>query len=167
MASGKLWDAQTPASQPHDGAQGLRYALKLDVSPNSIRIHMCVYNMCRVAVYRSRGLIAVRAAHAGLMAPDFGIVPIRQTECERRQSAHRFAMPISVRLDASAMRVMSRCARSFTAAPYEPRGRSPEAHALYTLYYRTLASTVSYRTADPRGFSDSGWKGSAKCMGNE
>jgi hypothetical protein len=33
--SGKLWDAQTPATRPHDGAQGLRYVLKLDVSPNS------------------------------------------------------------------------------------------------------------------------------------
>ena len=102
-------------------AQGLRYALKLDVSPNSIRIHMCVYNMCRVAVYRSRGLIAVRAAHAGLMAPDFGIVPIRQTECERRQSAHRFAMPISVRLDASAMRVMSLCTVVYRGSLRTPR----------------------------------------------
>ena len=31
----KLWDAQTPASRPRDGAQGLRCVLKLDVSPNS------------------------------------------------------------------------------------------------------------------------------------
>ena len=101
MVRGKPHSAQTPASRPHDGAQGLRYVLKQDVSPNSI-LHMFVYNMCtRVAVYRSRGLIAVRAAHANLMAPEFGIVLICQTECERRQSAHRFAMPISVRLDAS------------------------------------------------------------------
>ena len=35
LASGKLWDAQTPASRPHDGAQGLRYVLKLDVSPTT------------------------------------------------------------------------------------------------------------------------------------
>ena len=29
VVSGELWDAQTPASRPHDGAQGLRYVLKL------------------------------------------------------------------------------------------------------------------------------------------
>ena len=32
---GKLWDAQTLASRPRDGAQGLRCVLKLDVSSNS------------------------------------------------------------------------------------------------------------------------------------
>ena len=31
VVSGKLWDAQTPASRPRDGAQGLRCVLKLDV----------------------------------------------------------------------------------------------------------------------------------------
>jgi hypothetical protein len=30
--SGKLWDAQTPASRPRDGTQGLRCVLKLDAS---------------------------------------------------------------------------------------------------------------------------------------
>ena len=36
VVSGKLWDAQTPASRPRDGAQGLRCVLKLvDVSSNS------------------------------------------------------------------------------------------------------------------------------------
>ena len=35
VVSGKLWDTQTPASRPRDGAQGLRCVLKLDVSSNS------------------------------------------------------------------------------------------------------------------------------------
>ena len=35
MVSGELWDAQTPASRPPGGAQGLRCVLQLDVSPTS------------------------------------------------------------------------------------------------------------------------------------
>ena len=35
VVSGELWDAQTPASRPRGGAQGLRCVLQLDVSPTS------------------------------------------------------------------------------------------------------------------------------------
>jgi hypothetical protein len=35
VVSGELWDAQTPASRPPGGAQGLRCVLQLDVSPTS------------------------------------------------------------------------------------------------------------------------------------
>ena len=94
VVSGELWDAQTPASRPRGGAQGLRCVLQLDVSPTSHnlgggRFATVIPSRCGMRTSASaNGSLPYHHVVSGIRHPHPGVlIELVETVCVRRTAS--------------------------------------------------------------------------------